>query len=508
MGALSARPQLGRHLTIALAGGLIIGIIVWGVLWAIDSTSYDIWGGLVVGPFLLLATLPLARRAAKHENDPRLAYLIIAALILKFVASCVRYYVAFVVYDGSADAGVYIREGGWFAENLRQGMILYEPERGGGSGTHFIRQLTGWVFFFTGTSRIGGFFVFSWFGFLGQYLAYRAFRIAVPHGLHRRYALLVFLMPTLLYWPASIGKDAWMLLTIGLGAYGAARILTHRPSGYAIFALSLVGSAAVRPHVTALLAAALAASFLLRRSPEGSIFTLVAKIVGTVLVLGGTIFAIQAAEERFGVPGEGVEGAAQVIEETAEQTRGGGSEYTPTNPRSIVDVPRAVFTVLFRPLPHEAHNAQALITSMEGMFLLALFAFSWQRLRRLPLEAWQTPYVMFASAYSLMFTIAFASIGNFGILARQRSQGFLLLLVILALPTLKEIAAIRESSERKMGQQAVTGRVLIPVPAEPEASRGRSTDAAMLDPGPLAGQGTELVIDLPDGSTRPPGEPD
>ncbi len=503
MGSLSRSTQLGRHITVAIACGLALMAIVWGVLRTIDSTSYDIWGGLVVGPILLLLTWPLALHAARHEDDRGLAYLIMGALILKLIASCVRYYVAFVVYGGSADAGVYIREGGWFAENLRQGMILYEPQRGGSSGTHFIRQLTGWVFFFTGTSRFGGFFAFSWFGFLGQYLAYRAFRIAVPHGLHRRYALLVFLMPTLLYWPASIGKEAWMLLTIGLGAYGAARILTHRPGGYAIFALSLVSSAAVRPHVTALLAAALAVSFLLRRSREGSVVAIVAKISGTLLVLGGTIFAVQAAEERFGVPGEGLGGAAQVIEETAEQTRGGGSEYEPTNPRSITDVPRAVVTVLFRPLPHETHNLQALITSMEGVFLLVLFAFSWRRLRRLPLEAWRTPYVMFASAYSLMFTIAFASIGNFGILARQRSQGFLLLLLILALPTLKESVA----TPKDPGQQEDTsGRVLIPVPAEPHAVEPRGTDRDRLEAAAEGGRSAELVIDLPAGSTRPPGE--
>ena len=491
-----------RGAGLGLAVALLVVVVVWTVLWTVDTTSYDIWGGLVVGAAVLLLTWPLARHAARIEGDRRLALLIMLAVVLKLFSACVRYFVAVDIYGGSADAGVYIREGGWFAENLRQGMILYEPQRGGSSGTHFIRQLTGWVFLFTGTTAIGGYFAFAWFGFLGQYFAYRAFRVGVPHGLHRRYGLLVFFLPTLLYWPASIGKEAWMLLTLGLGAYGVARILTHRPDGYVLFALGLVGTAAVRPHVTAILAAALAASFLLRRSRTGSFLGFGAKIVGTILVFSAALWAFEAAEERFGVSGEGLSGAEQVIEETAEGTRGGGSEFEPTNPTSIADVPRAVFTVMFRPLPHEAHNLQALATSMEGVLLLLLFVVSWPRLRRLPREALQTPYVMFAVSYSLMFMVAFASIGNFGILARQRAQLFPWILLILALPSIKE--ATSRSTTSRRGTHAPKP-VLLPVaPPVPRNSVGH--DETYRSPSRI-GQGetygsAELIIDLPRGSTR------
>ena len=52
--------------------------------------------------------------------------------------------------------------------------------------------------------------------FAGCWLFYRAFQIAVPDGDHYRYAKLIFLWPSLLYWPSSIGKDSWMLLTIAI----------------------------------------------------------------------------------------------------------------------------------------------------------------------------------------------------------------------------------------------------------------------------------------------------
>ena len=32
----------------------------------------------------------------------------------------------------------------------------------------------------------------------------------------RRYALLVLFLPSLLFWPSSIGKEAWMTLALGL----------------------------------------------------------------------------------------------------------------------------------------------------------------------------------------------------------------------------------------------------------------------------------------------------
>ncbi len=497
-------PLLGLSV-LASIGLVIITLVVFWALWAVANTDYDVWGGVVVGPLLLLATYPIARHLSRTERDPWLVTIIMVALVLKLLASIVRYVMTFEVY-GSGDAMVYIREGLIYAEQVRQGDLSYEITTGGGVGTHFIRRITGYVFAVIGATGIGGFFVFSWFGFLGMCLFFRAFRLAVPHGEARRYAVLLFLLPTLLYWPSSIGKEAWMLLTLGLGAYGAARVLVHRPGGYSLFIVGLLGSAAVRPHMTALLAVAFALSFLLRRSPNGSMFGLVAKVVGAVIVVGATVWAIGAAEERFEVEGEGLAGAEQVIDRTAEQTSKGGSEFDAARPTSPLDVPGAVFTVMFRPLPHETHNLQALATSLEGVFLLGLFALSWPRLRRLPKEMLRSPYVVFACTYSLMFMLAFSSFGNFGILARQRAQLFPLILIILALPAIKDVSTRRS----RRG-----GRTLVPEHAPAPPSSSAAEDGAGIEgavdpvraPVPVPHRrGAELVIDLPQGVTRSDAE--
>lgn len=494
--ALSSRPPAHLHAVAAL--GLIgIALLISVLAWAMNTSDYYTWGALVIGPALLLLTLPLARHVASVEDDPALAKIIMWALTLKLLAAVVRYLVAFEVYGGSADAAVYIREGGLYAEQIRAGDFAYDGTTGGSAGTHFMRQVTGFVFALTGTTAIGGFLVFSWFSFWGLYLFYRAFRIGVPYGQHRRYALLLFFLPSLLYWPSSIGKEAWMLLTLGLGAYGAARLLTSRRGGYLLLALGLAGSAIVRPHLTVLLGAGVAASFILRRSRKGSVLAILAKIGGIVAIAVAMNFAIGAAEQHFDVEGEGLTGAEEVLDRTADQTNQGGSEFDAERPASLTDLPSAIFSVLFRPLPHEAHNLQALATSFEGLFLLGLFATAWPRLRRLPRTVFTTPYIAFATTYALLFMLVFSSFGNFGILARQRAQLFPLVLVLLALPTVQGTIERRNRSRRRAPVLVVT--------TLSDVDRGFGGDPSRL--GHLPGQEPRSINSGPEPTIEPPPEP-
>lgn len=431
-----------------VGGGVIfIGGYIAALTWAMGNTSYDVWGAMLVASVLFLITLPLARRVAEAESDPWFVRLILIALAVKLLGSLVRYWVAFNLYDGSADASMYLRTGQDVAEYYRQG-IFSVADGVGGAGTVFLRKLTGAVLAVIGPTRIGAFIVFSWMGFWGLYFFFRAFRLAVPHGDLRRYALLVFFMPSLVFWPSSVGKEAWMLLTLGLAAYGAARVLTRQHGGYLLAGLGLAGGAAVRPHMSALLMAGVAAAYLLRRS-SGSALSPVTRVLGAGVVLVALLLTVQAAERRFDVEGEGLAGAEEAIDHAAERTSKGGSEFDTERPTSITDIPGAAFAVLFRPLPHEAHNGQALVTSFEGLFLLGLCVVSWRRLAKVPGEVWRNPYVALAAVYTLLFILAFSSFGNFGILARQRSQLFPLALVLLALPYAKPtIARVRSVRPR------------------------------------------------------------
>ena len=98
------------------------------------------------------------------------------------------------------------------------------------------------VYAIAGPTELGSFFVFAWFNFLGCYLFFRAFRIAFPVGDGRRYAFLVILLPSLLYWPSSLGKEGWMMLALGVASYGLARALAGRFGGYLALLAGLGGA--------------------------------------------------------------------------------------------------------------------------------------------------------------------------------------------------------------------------------------------------------------------------
>jgi hypothetical protein len=215
----------------------------------------------------------------------------------------------------------------------------------------------------------------------------------------------------------------------------------------------------VRPHITLLVFVALFIAYLLRRrSWRASESGLLGRIVGiTVLVLIGGIVLAQAAS-FFHLPDVDRQGVDQVLDRTQDQSSKGGSQFNVARPKSPAEYPQALVTVLFRPFPWEAGNAQALVAAAEGGVLLVLFVMSVPRLLRLPRFIVSTPYVAFVVAYTAMFVYAFSSVGNFGIIARQRTQVLPMVLVLVALPLVERLPAGR----RRRGAAAAEGELVSP----------------------------------------------
>jgi hypothetical protein len=433
-------------------------VYVAALPWTIANGTYDLWGGLLLAPILVLVSLPILRRMARGDGDPWLLHLLSAALMVKLLGALVRYLVTFNVL-GPADANAYHRAGSEIAREFRAwdfagpAFHLYVPEF---SGTSFIRLLTGVVYTSTGPTKLGGFVVFSWLGFWGLYLSYRAFRMAVPNGNHRLYAVLVFFLPSLVFWPSSIGKEAWMQLAIGLCLYGTARILTHNRGGFLILIVGLTATGIVRPHISLIVFFALCVAYLLRpgRSRAGGpapptklIGILVLVVIGAVLVGRNQTF--------FNVDASGAGAVDEVLTRVEEQSETGGSEFESARPTSPIQFPLAVVTVLFRPFPFEAGSGTAMIASLEGMVVLVLFIRAFRRLLLVP----RIPYAAFAATYTLMFIFAFSALSNFGILVRQRTQVLPLVLVLAALPV----------------EKGTTSRAAVPAPRRRPRTRVRQT---------------------------------
>jgi hypothetical protein len=432
--AVRGGTQVGR----ALLGLGVVGgyLVAFGLTAA--RTSYDVWGALVVGPVLVAVSVPLLARAARAETDPRRVRLLCWALALKLLAAIARFAVGFGIYGGVADAAGYSSHGAAIAAAFRHGVFSLDLGSTGTSfvGTGFVNLATGIVYTVTGATILGGFLVFSWLAFWGLYLLYRAFVLAVPDGDHRRYALLVLLLPSLLFWPASIGKEALMMLGIGTAAYGLARVLVHRRGGFGILGLGLALTAMIRPHITLLIVAATIVGYLLRhRGPRSTVLHPLTKAVGLLALVAALGVVVTRTLNFLGpdVTGQGGSVTA-AIQTTESRTSEGGSEFDAHPVSSPVDLPRAFVTVAVRPFPFEAGNPLTLAASVEGCFLLALLAVSWRRLASIPRRLLHDPYLAAAMTFTLLFVIAFSGFSNFGILTRERVQMLPFLLVAVALP--------------------------------------------------------------------------
>lgn len=412
---------------------LVLGGYVFGLAWSMQHLSYDVWGAIALIPVLIAVSVPLATRAARREGDARMRRLIIAALVLKLLGSLVRYAVAFGVYAGSADAAGYHEAGRRLAPLYRGGHFAAQID-GPGGGTRFLKMLTGLVYAAIGPSQLGGFLFFSWLGFWGLYLFYRAFRIGVPHGDARRYAVLVFFLPSMLFWPSSIGKEAVITLTLGMTAYGAASLYARRRGALLVAALGVAGTAMVRSHVALVVFGALFAGYLFRRSRGVSTYAPLAKAAGLAVLVAASVVMLGRFKEDLGLTTLDAKSVEHVLDKNQRNTSEGGSKFVTSRGGSVAGIPQSLLTILFRPWLFEASNAQNLIASVEGTVLLVLFAKSWRRLRTVPRQIRRCPYVAMVLAYSLLFAFAFSTFSNFGIIARQRVQLFPFVLVLLALP--------------------------------------------------------------------------
>jgi hypothetical protein len=270
---------------------------------------------------------------------------------------------------------------------------------------------------------------------MGQLLLYAAFRLGDRTGRIRWYAIGVLFLPTIVYWPSSIGKESLMFLFIGLASYGSAGILKdHRLKSVIVFGIGVAGAAAIRPHVALIIVGALSVAIFFRKRQQGEKFSV--KRLVTLAAVGVGLVAISAvAAANFGIDvSSGLstsDGLERVIGNVEENTSGGGSATEGGIIRSPLEFPGGFVKVLFRPFPNEAPTPQVMATSLEGMVLMGLLLW-----RLIPIvtnlrHIRRYPYVMYAFVFTMGFVIAFSSFNNFGLLARQRSQVMPFLLVVI-----------------------------------------------------------------------------
>lgn len=419
----------------------IVGAIGLGFVLGYDDI--DLRGAIVVPAALCFVTLPFARNVEMRRGSG-LANIVTLAFVAKLIGAYVRYVIEYFVYDGG-DSWPYHKSGVAFATEYLDGKRSFGSLFPTSLGTRFIEELNGLVALVSGRSILASFMVFSWFGFLGLWAIVAAVRRALPEVDIRLYASLVFFLPTSLFWSSALGKDAWMLLGIGLFAAGAAWLFTAQARGLVFLFAGGFATGMVRPHVTVLLLAAFAIAYIVARGRRGRALSPILTMVTIALIAAGAALASDPLQELLPRSEEGI---TAVLEQTANQSSIGGSEIEVERPNSPLEYPQAFFTVMFRPMPYEARSATQFLSALESLALLVAVIIWRRRIYAAIGRILTVPFLRFSVLYTLAFAFAWSSIGNLGIMARQRVQVLPFLLILICWTAHDERRSPREVSDR------------------------------------------------------------
>lgn len=432
-----------------------------GFVWVMLVGSYDQYAAALMAGALLIVSVPIARHAARVEQWPAFSGLMMLSLLARLGGSLARYFVAYGVYGGVADASTYTQVADTHYQAFRH-LHLFAPTTGVFHG--LVPWLDTFVYALFGPTEVGAFFFFAWLNFIGTYFFYRAFRIGYPAGDNRRYAILVFFLPGLVYWPSSLGKEGWMVLAIGLACYGVARVVASQPGGYLSLLAGIGGMLLVRPHLALIFLPAAFFAFVFRRARPGRRMNVGTRIVGILVLVVSSFVVVAKAQSYFKITSLDVQTVTQELKTTRQQTDLGNSAFHPPNAQSPVGFPEAVVTVLFRPFPFEAHSLTVLVASVEGLLLLGITWVSRRRLWRALRDLRRNSYILFAVVYTVLFIFAFSNFSNFGILARERVQMLPLYLVVLSAaareaeaPLSAEVVSSAPVGWRRPAQRGSTG---------------------------------------------------
>ena len=425
---------------------------------------------LVVAVLIVVATRPIIRRVAILEGHPWLVGVMTVSLILHLMAAPAQIFVVDHFYHGVADWLRYDNQGAGLSGSFRHfDFSLANGHLRGIVNDGSVSIAAGMVFTLVGTNPLAGFLVFSWLAFLGTVFFFRAFALTFAGADHRRYAYLLFFLPSMIFWTADVSKEAIMMLSLGVLAYGAAKILARRRGGYTLVIVGVAVGILIRPNELLMVAAGFTVALILasagaRRPGAGGHRVLTIAFFGTLLAVSVylTLHYLHSSGGSLSLQ--------QVQQNNVANGGSGGIPYS----TSLLTYWRDIYVILFDPLPINFHGLGEMIAALENTVILVLVVASWRQLRIVPRASFARAYVMMCAIYSVGFIYAFAALGNLGLITRERTLLFPFLLVLLCIPRAKRGQPPRyiwelQRRQRKWYERAGVVAVL---PTTPMPSRG------------------------------------
>ena len=304
------------------------------------------------------------RRIAPLESDPWLYKALTVCLVLHLLAAPVQIWVVDHLYGGIADYNRYDSQGAVLSNGFRHFDFSLAPAHLRGIVSDgSVGIVAGVVFAIIGVNQLGAFLVFSWLSFIGIIFFYLAFTTTFGGAGSRRYGYLLFFLPTLIFWTSDVSKEAIMTFLMGLTAYGCARILAHR-GGYWMVIAGSAGGVFIRPNEVLLALGGFTLAMLFRPADPNTKFAGPRRTVALILL--GSMLGVAIFVTLHFLPG--TTGSISLTEisknnNSAKGTAGFGSSNLGYSP-SMLAYPKDVYSVLFDPLPINAHGGGQWITAL------------------------------------------------------------------------------------------------------------------------------------------------
>lgn len=345
----------------------------------------------------------------------RLRALLWISLSLR-LAGPILYYELSLLSNTGVDAFDYYVYGLAYADAITNldSTAIFARLHPGGAGTNFISLVCGAILCVIGPNIRSLFLIFSLGAFIGLLLPIlrEANYLAAP--LSRNLYIGSLLLPSLWFWPATAGKDALLLLALGLLVTGL-----HGPRPRWGRILSAVCIAiAVRPHVGIAFVCGIAFALVWAIERHERTGRNVLRVAVPLLV-GATVIPFALA--RIGIVEPSISAIQAFAEERSATALQGGSLLEPITDGPAGTVLQGAF-FMFRPLPWEITNALAALCALEIVafwFMVGTTFSRPQRTRSRPRESRVMPVCAAVTAACISFGVGGAA-HNLGGLIRQR----------------------------------------------------------------------------------------
>jgi len=331
---------------------------------------------------------------------------------LRIVGSMAYLFVAENTYGGG-DYNVYFGDGVAFSEQLLGGPKANLFAGHQWWGTSFVSRLAGIVMVFIGPTRVGTFLVFSVVCYIGSVALWIASCRGLPYLNNKVSLTWLMAFPSLWFWPSALGKDAVVLFGVGLSVLGF--VGKNGRVSWMPLVIGIASVFVIRPQVAAVLVLALSFGQVVGSAGERS----GTGIVRGVVLAFMAVAVVAMASGALGFELFDVDATADYVESRASATavdRGAIEEAGSGAP-----IWMAPITTLFRPFLWEANGVTGLMASIEIYFMWIYILYRHRRFAAFWLRCRNYRLFWMGFSFVALYSVALGlSVGNLGILARQR----------------------------------------------------------------------------------------